>query len=75
MGLEGWVALVDKDTDHLVAQVAGARKVRFGDHQSEMVAVVAVVAGVPWVVGHMDLLQNGSGLGPEDAPQVVVKKH
>ena len=49
MGLEGQVALVDEDADLLVAQAVGARKVCVGDHQLEM---VVVVAGVPQVVGH-----------------------
>ena len=68
MGLEGRVALVDGDADLWVAQAVGARKVHVGDHQSETV----VVAGVLQVVWHMVLPQNGSGLGPEDVPQVVV---
>ena len=36
---------------------------------------MVVVAGAPQVVGHTVLPQNGSGLGPEGAPQVVVQKH
>ena len=67
-GPVGWVASVDGEADLPVALVVGARKVRVGDHRSETV----VVAGVPWVVGHTVLLENGSGLGPEDVPQVVV---
>ena len=73
-GLEGWVALVDGDAGHPVAQAVGVRMVCFGDHQSEIVVVV-VVAGMPWVVGHMVLLRNGLGLGPEGAPQVVVQQY
>ena len=69
-GPEGRVASEDKAV-HWVAQAEGAQMVCVGDHQSEMV----VVAGVPRVVGHMVLPRNGSGLGPEGAPQVVVQKH
>ena len=51
VGLEGWVASVDGGAVLWVAQAVGAQKVRVGDHRSEM----AVVADVPWVVGHMVL--------------------
>ena len=67
-GLEGWVASVDGGADLRVAQAVGTQKVRDSDHRSETV----VVADVPWVVGRMVLPRNGSGLGPEGAPQVVV---
>ena len=67
-GLEGRVASVDGGAVLWVAQAVGAQKVHVGDHRTETV----VVAGVPRVVGHMVLPRNGSGLGPEGAPQVVV---
>ena len=70
MGPEGRVASEDMAV-HRVAQVEGAQMVHVGDHRSEMVVVV----GVPRAVGHMVLLRNDSGLGPEGAPQVVVQKH
>ena len=66
-GPEGRVASEDR-TVHRVAQAEGAQKVRVGDHQSETV----VVAGAPRVVERTGLPQNGLGLGPEGAPQVVV---
>ena len=69
-GPEGRVASEDRAV-HWVAQVEGAQMVRVGDHRSETV----VVAGAPQAVGCMVLLQNGLGLGPEGAPQVVVQKH
>ena len=72
VGPEVQVALEDRTpTVHLVAQAEGVQKVRVGDHPSETV----VVAGVPPAVGRMVLPRNGSGLGPEGAPQVVVQKH
>ena len=64
----GLVASADVGAVHRVAQAVGAQKVCVGDHRLE----TAVVAGAPRVVGHTDLLRNGSGLGPEGAPQVVV---
>ena len=66
-GPEGRVALEDR-TVHQVAQAEGVQKVCIGDHRLETV----VVAGAPQVVECTGLPRNGSGLGPEGAPQVVV---
>ena len=68
VGPGGRVALVDGGADLRLVQAVEAQKVRIGDHPSEMV----VVAGAPRAVGRTVLPQNGSGLGPGDAPQVVV---
>ena len=70
-GPEGWVASVDGGADLRVAQVVGVQKVHDGDHRLETV----VVADAPRAVGHTVLPRNGSGLGPEGAPLVVVQKH
>ena len=71
MGPEGRVASVDGGAVLWVAQAVEAQKVCVGDHRSGTV----VVAGAPRAVGRTVLPQNGSGLGPEGAPQVVVQEH
>ena len=68
VGPGGRVASVDGGADLRLVQAVETQKVCIGDHPSEMV----VVAGAPRVVGHMVLPRNGSGMGPGDAPQVVV---